>query len=61
VAPGTFFFKESGKSGRASLPIAMAGLNSGEVRPSLSSQRTAFSRPWRGTRSSTMFRPISTN
>ena len=38
----------------------IAGPNSGEVNPSLSSQRVAFSAAGRGTFSSTILRPMST-
>ncbi len=57
---GTLCFSAAGSSGRTSWPIFMAGANSGEVSPSLSSQRTAFSPAGRCTRSSTILRPIST-
>ena len=46
-----------GPRGRISLASAIAGLNSGEVRPSRSSQRSARSRAGRRTLASTIPRP----
>ncbi len=57
---GTLCFRLAGSSGRSNLPAFIAGPNSGEVRPSFSSQRTAFSPRGRSTRSSTILRPMST-
>ena len=58
---GTLACSAAGSSGRTSWPSFIAGPNSGEVRPSLSSQRTAFSPAGRSTRSSTSLRPMSTS
>jgi hypothetical protein len=43
VAPGTYSLSDAGSSGRAGLPGAIAGPNSGEDRPSASSQCSAYS------------------
>jgi hypothetical protein len=61
LAAGTLFFSVWGSSGRTAWPSFIAGPNRGEVRPSLRSQRTARSGAGRGTRSSTMRRPMSTS
>ena len=58
---GTFAFSTAGNNGRTACPIAIAGANSGEVSPSLSSQRVARSSGGRSTRSSTSRRPMSTS
>ncbi len=57
---GTLSFSVAGSSGRTICPSFIAGLNSGEVRPSFSSQRTTRSLAGRCTRCSTTWRPMST-
>ena len=58
---GTLACKVSGRRPRTAWPIFMAGLNSGEGRPSLSAQRTPRSMAGRATLSSTILRPMSTS
>ena len=48
-----------GSRGRTSWPIAMAGANSGDGRPSFRAQRSARSAAGRGTWASTSLRPMS--
>jgi hypothetical protein len=56
---GTLALRVSGSKPRTAWPIFMAGSNSGEGKPSLSSQRTARSVTGRSTRASTTLRPMS--
>ncbi len=56
----TLAFSDLGSSGRIAWPSFSAGANSGEVRPSRSSQRLARSPAGRSTLASTMRRPMST-
>jgi len=57
---GTLALSDAGSSGRTAWPSLIAGANSGEVRPSRSSQRIARSPAGRRTLASTTRRPMST-
>jgi hypothetical protein len=57
---GTLAWSAAGSRPRTDWPSFIAGPNSGEGRPSLSTQRVADSIAGRGTFSSTMRRPMST-
>ena len=56
----TLAFRTGGRKERKAWPTFIAGAKSGDVRPSFKDQRVACSAAGRGTRSSTMRRPIST-
>ena len=60
AAGGTLAFSAPGSRPRTIWPAFSAGAKSGEVRPFVSAVRSIFSPGGRGTRSSTMRRPIST-
>ena len=57
----TLALSDCGSSGRMAWPSFSAGANSGDVRPSRSSQRLARSPSGRSTLASTMRRPMSTS